>query len=108
VVWWHTHTPPVLEVPRAVEHVSRPTGTPDIDEDAYGAPLHFRSLVDLLCGAPRHNSIDIQLSEELLATIGDEPATADEALKSKAWRTTMVDELESIKENKTWSLNDLH
>jgi hypothetical protein len=39
--------------------------------------------------------------------IGDEPATADEALKSKAWRTTMVDELESIKENKTWSLSDL-
>jgi hypothetical protein len=39
--------------------------------------------------------------------IGDEPATADEALKRKAWRTTMVDELESIKENKTWSLSDL-
>jgi hypothetical protein len=53
------HTPPVPEVPRAVEHVSRPAGTPDIDEDAYDAPLHFRSLIDLLGTAPQHNSIDI-------------------------------------------------
>jgi hypothetical protein len=42
-----------------------------------------------------------------LAAIRDEPATTDEALKSKDWRAVMVDELESIKENKTWSLVNL-
>jgi hypothetical protein len=101
------HTPPVAKVPDAVEYMSPPVSTPDIDEDAYGAPLHFRSLTDLMGGVPRHNGIDIQLREELLAMIRDEPATADGALKSKALRAAMVDELESIKENKTWSLVDL-
>jgi hypothetical protein len=95
------HTPPVPEVPGAIEYVSPLADTPDIDEDAYGAPLYFMSLADLMGGVPRHNDVDIQLREELLATTGDEPATADEALKSKAWRAAMVDELKSIKENMT-------
>jgi hypothetical protein len=42
----------------------------------------------------------------LLAAIADEPTTMEEALKSKPWRTTMM-ELESIGENETWSLVDL-
>jgi hypothetical protein len=101
------HMPPVPEVPGVVEFAPPPVDTPDIDEDAYGAPLRFRSLADLMGGAPRHNGADIQLREELLAAIRDEPATADEALKNKDWRAAMVDELESIKENKTWSLVNL-
>jgi hypothetical protein len=101
------HMPPVPEVPGAVEFVSPPTGTPSIDEDAYGAPLWFRSLADLVGGVSRHNGTDIQLREELLAAIRDEPATTDEALKSKDWHPVLVDELESIKENKTWSLVNL-
>jgi hypothetical protein len=43
----------------------------------------------------------------LLAAIGDEPATAEEALKIKEWRAAMMEELSLIKENKTWSLVDL-
>jgi hypothetical protein len=43
----------------------------------------------------------------LLAAIGDELATAEEALKIKAWHAAMMEELSSIKENKTWSLVDL-
>jgi hypothetical protein len=46
------HRPPLPEVPGAVEHVSLPTITPDIDEEADGALLHFRSMTNLLEGVP--------------------------------------------------------
>jgi hypothetical protein len=52
------HSPPIPEVPGAVMYVSPPVGTLDIDEDAYGAPLHFRSLADLMGWVPQHNGID--------------------------------------------------
>jgi hypothetical protein len=42
-----------------------------------------------------------------LAAIGDEPATAEGALKTEEWRDAMMEELGSIKENKTWSFVDL-
>jgi hypothetical protein len=100
-------TPPVLEAPGAVEHVTPPTDTPDLDEEANGAPLRFRTMADLLGAAPQQGAADTQLREELLAAIGDEPATAEEALKIKAWHAAMMEELSSIKENKTWSLVDL-
>jgi hypothetical protein len=70
--------------------LSPAANTPDIDEDAHGAPLCFRSLADLMGGAPWHNDIDTQLREELLAVIGDELDNADEALKSKARHAAMV------------------
>jgi hypothetical protein len=43
----------------------------------------------------------------LLAVIGDELATVEETLVSDPWHTAMVEELSSIKENKTCSLVDL-
>jgi hypothetical protein len=89
-------TPPIPEAPRAVEHITPPTDTPDLDEEA-----------DLLGAAPQQGATDTQLREELLAAIGDELATAEEALKIKAWHAAMMEELSSIKENKTWSLVDL-
>jgi hypothetical protein len=100
-------TPPVPEAPGAVKHVTPPTDTPDLDEEADGAPLHFRTLAGLLGTSPRRNADDTQLREELLAAIGDEPATAAEALKTEEWRAVMMEELGSIKENKTWSFVDL-
>jgi transposase InsO family protein len=100
-------TAPVPEAPGAVEHVTPPTDTPDLDEEADGAPLHFRMLADLLGMSPRRNADDTQLKEELLAAIGDEPATAEEALKTEEWRAVMMEELGSIKENKIWSFVDL-
>jgi hypothetical protein len=60
-----------------------PTDTPDLDEEADGAPLRFRTLADLLGASPRWNVDDTPLREELLAAIGDEPATAKEALKTE-------------------------
>jgi hypothetical protein len=100
-------TPPIPEVPGAVEHVTPPTDTPDLDEEADGAPLRFRTLADLLGASPRRNADDTQLREELLAAIGDEPATAEETLKTEEWCAAMMEELGSIMENKTWSFVDL-
>jgi hypothetical protein len=100
-------TPPVPEAPGAVEHVTPPTDTPNLNEEADGASLRFRTMADLLGTAPQQGAAATQLREEMLAAIGDEPATAEEALKIKAWHAAMMEELSSIKENKTWSLVDL-
>jgi hypothetical protein len=100
-------TPPVPKALGAVEHVTPPTDTPDLDEEADGAPLRFRTLADLLGASPRRNAYDTQLREELLAAIGDELATAEEALKTEEWCAAMMEELGFIKENKTWSFVDL-
>jgi hypothetical protein len=51
-------TPPVPEALGAVEHVTPPTDTPDLDEEADGAPLCFRTLADLLGASPRWNADD--------------------------------------------------
>ncbi|KAG8059539.1 hypothetical protein GUJ93_ZPchr0002g25293 [Zizania palustris] len=72
----------VLEAPSVVEHAMSPMDTPDVDEEADGAPLRFRTLADLL-GNWQPGVVHIQLTEELLATIGDEPRTVEEALKIK-------------------------
>jgi hypothetical protein len=56
-------TPPVSEAPEAVEHVTPPTDTPDLDEEADGAPLRFRTLADLLGTSPQRNAYDTQLRE---------------------------------------------
>jgi hypothetical protein len=42
-----------------------------------------------------------------LVAIGDELATAEEALKTEEWCAAMMEELGSIKENKTWLFVDL-
>jgi hypothetical protein len=64
-------------------------------------------LDDILGQAPLPGHADIQLVGELLAAIGEEPASVEEAFTNKNWHQAMIDELESIKENKTWSLSDL-
>jgi hypothetical protein len=51
-------TPPVLKALGAVEHVTPPTDTPDLDEEADGAPLRFRTLADLLGASPQWNADD--------------------------------------------------
>jgi hypothetical protein len=43
----------------------------------------------------------------LLAAIGEEPSSTKEALKIEEWRLTMLEEMASIEENKTWTLVNL-
>jgi hypothetical protein len=89
-----------------VEHTTPLADMPDIDEKEEGAPLRFRTLADLPRNGQRVEA-DTRLTEELLEAIGDEPATVEEALKCKPWHTTMMEELGSIKENRTCTLVDL-
>jgi hypothetical protein len=46
-------------------------------------------------------------AEELHAISSDEPASFDEAERSPRWRKAMMEEMESIEDNKTWALADL-
>jgi hypothetical protein len=100
-------TPPTMEALKAVKYATPLAAMPNIDVEVEGAPLRFRTMADLLGAAPQQDAPDTQLREELLAVISDEPNTVEVAMKSKAWHAAMMDELGSIRENKTWSLADL-
>ena len=42
-----------------------------------------------------------------MVAVGDEPTNVDEAKAVKEWRAAMLEEMDSIEHNKTWSLVDL-
>jgi hypothetical protein len=74
----------------------------DHDDDA---PLRFRSMSNILATPgfmPR-----AMVAEELHVVSSDEPTSLAEAERSLSWRKTMMEEMDSIKENVTWSLVDL-
>jgi hypothetical protein len=69
------------------------------------APLHFRSMSDILTmlGFMPH----ALLAEELHMVSSDELASFIEAKHNPSWRKAMMEEMDSIDENGTWSLVDL-
>jgi hypothetical protein len=74
----------------------------DNDDDA---PLHFRSMSDIIVTpgfAPR-----ALVAKELHVVSSNEPTSFIEAEHSPSWRKAMMDEMDSIEENGTWSLIDL-
>jgi hypothetical protein len=74
----------------------------DHDDDAL---LHFRSMSDILTTpgfTPR-----ALVAEELHVVSSDEPASFTEAEHSPSWRKVMMEEMDSIEENGSWSLIDL-
>jgi hypothetical protein len=76
----------------------------DVDHDE-GAPLRFRSMSDILVMpgfTPR-----ALVFKELHVVSSNEPATFAEAKRSPRWRNAMMEEMNSIMENGTWSLVDL-
>jgi hypothetical protein len=84
-----------------VECATPSSGSPYIDAEASDAPLRFRKMEDIMGHAPQPGQGDRQLAGELLAAIGNEHASVDEALTDKHWRQAMIDELDSIKKNNT-------
>jgi hypothetical protein len=90
-----------------IQFASPPSGEPDLDDDHDEAPLRFRTVDNVLGPASPPGQAERELTEELLAVIGDEPATAEEAKGVKEWRMAMLEEMASIEENKTWTLVDL-
>ena len=64
-----------------MEHATQPTTSPDLDTDHDDAPRRFRSLENIMGPAVALGLADREITEELLAAIGDEPYSAEEALK---------------------------
>jgi hypothetical protein len=67
----------------------------------------FRTQDSILRQEPLVGSADGHLTEVLLASIDGEPSSSEEAMKDQHWKTAMLEELESIRENKTWSMVEL-
>lgn len=77
----------------------------DHDEDA---PLRFRTVEDIIRPAtPRGFAPRALISAQLHVVSSDEPMSFEEAERQPGWRRAMMEELESIEENQTWSLTDL-
>jgi hypothetical protein len=89
------------------DHVSPLSGHPNLDAKAGDAPLKFRSLDSVLRQAPLVGSADGHLTEVLLALIDVEPSSVEEAVRDQHWKAAMLEELESSRENKTWSMVEL-
>jgi hypothetical protein len=76
----------------------------DADHDD-NALIHFRSMSDILVTsgfAPR-----ALVAEELHVVSSDELASFVEAEHNPSWRKVIMEEMDSIEENGTWSLIDL-
>jgi hypothetical protein len=76
----------------------------DADHDN-DAPLCFRSMSDILV-TPGFTSRAL-VFKELHVVSSDELASFAEAERSPSWRKAMMEEMDSIEENGTWSLIDL-
>jgi hypothetical protein len=74
----------------------------DHDEDV---PLRCRNLSEIICPGtpPRQEAKGVQL----LMAAGEEPRSFKQAEQDSSWRRAMLDEINSIEENHTWSLVDL-
>jgi hypothetical protein len=101
------HRPLAMPANDGDDHVSPLTDNPNIDAEASVAPLKFKTLDNVLREVPLINSADGHLTEVLLASIDGEPSSAEEAVRDQHWKATMLEELELIRENKTWSMVEL-
>jgi hypothetical protein len=98
------HTPSPCTLPSIVGFMSPLSTTPDLDSTAHDAPLHFHAMKNILGVASPPGVIQRGIVEDLLATIGEEPTSVDEALQVNEWHEAMKEKLVSIEEKKTWSL----
>jgi hypothetical protein len=101
------HTPPATLANGGADQVPPPSGSFDIDVETNDAPLKFRTLDSVLRQAPLINLANGHLTDVLLASIDGEPSLAEEEIKDQRWKAAILEELESIRENKTWSMVEL-
>lgn len=100
-------TPPAMPTP-GIEFASPPSDELDLDVDHDdNVPLRFRTMENIL-GTPLAPGLaEREVAEELMVAVGEDSATAEEAKRNKEWRAAMLEEMASIKHNKTWSLVNL-
>lgn len=92
-----------------VEFASPPSVCDDnLDANHNDTPLRFRKLEDVIRPAtPRGFVPRVLAMEELHVVSSDEPVSFVEAELHPSWRKAMIEEMRSIKENRTWTLVDL-
>jgi hypothetical protein len=78
----------------------------DTDHDT-DVPLQFRRMDNFLGLAPVHGLAHRVLAQELHAVSSNEPNSFDDAEQDPCWRRVMIEEIQSIEDNQTWSLADL-
>jgi hypothetical protein len=106
VVGGRTLSPP--PAPKAIVHVSPPSATPVLDVDhEEDASLWFRRVDDVLGPVTVLGMVERALHEELHLVSAEEPTSLKEDACDPSWRAAMVEELHSIKENKTWERTSL-
>lgn len=77
----------------------------DHDDDA---PLRLRSIYDILrLSSPCGFVSWILFAEQLVMVSSDEPLSFSDAEHHPSWRKAMIEEMESIEDNATWTLTDL-
>lgn len=78
------------------------SSSPSTLSDSSSEPSRFRSLESIY-----EETEEIEAADELLLSEIDEPVTYDQAVKAKAWKLAMQNEIDSIESNKTWELTEL-
>ena len=77
----------------------------DIDTDE-GEALRYRLIDDLMQNTQRVEACEVEHAE-VHVTSADEPSTFAEAVSNPCWMKAMQEEMSSITDNKTWSLQEL-
>jgi hypothetical protein len=77
----------------------------NLDADHDDTPLRFRSMSDIL--TTLGFTLRALVAEELHVMSSDEPTSFAEAEPSSSWRKAVMEEMDSIEENGTWSLVNL-
>ena len=103
-------TPPALTPPPAqqpVEFVTPRSSDSNLDIDAdEGGALRYRLIDDLMQNTQRVEACEVEHAE-VHVTSADEPSTFAEAVSNPCWMKAMQEEMSSITDNKTWSLEEL-
>lgn len=72
--------------------------------DSEGVPLRYRTLSELF---DHTEEVENYEYSGLCLLAADEPISVEQALEETCWKNAMEAELQSIRENNTWSMSDL-
>jgi hypothetical protein len=100
-------TPSPPPTPPSMHLASPPSRESDLDHDHDDASLRFRGVDNILGPVGVSSLAQRALQQELHAVNTEDPNSFVEAVNSLSWRAAMVEELKSIKDNKTWDVIDL-
>jgi hypothetical protein len=99
---------PAATPPPRPEFVSPPPDAEDyLDADADDVKPRYHTIDNILGAGSPPGLATRQVAAALHLQIEDEPATFAEAEQHQPWRHAMLEEIESIVNNKTWRLADL-